>query len=159
MELEIGIFQFISSEDMKSWSNPELINLYHPPKSKFYNIPIINLNIYVNNVFYLKNINKYVNIIPVCKKSVKKFETKIPLNVYISDNCIDWFFSFKLKKTIYHHEWLVSGEPLQINDDYVFYIINNLTLEILNYKISIKNFINKLTNTNINYQSKNKLKI
>ena len=78
--------------------------------------------------------------------------------IYLN-NCIDWFFSFKLKKIIYHHEWLVSGEPLQINDDYIFYIINNLTLEILNYKISIKNFINKLTNTNINYQSKNKLKI
>ena len=53
-------------------------------------------------------------------------------------------------KVIYHYELFLTGKPIELNDKYCFFIIDNKNKNIKKLKIDKKIFLNKITDININ---------
>jgi hypothetical protein len=125
--------QYCTSNDLINWSDFKLL--------KFKDLNDNNseiFNIYYSNFFKINDVNHFIGIIPINKKYGSKYdmlEKDGTLNLYYSNNCIDWNYIGIIKNFEYYSEWLVLGNPIIKNNKYYFYILNKKNNEFELYEI------------------------
>lgn len=146
----IRYIQYCTSIDLINWSDFNLIKL-----NKGYKI--MKNNIYYNNFFKIENVDAYIAILPVNLKTEQNKIVNQNLNLYYSENCINWNLIGTIKICEYHVEWLCVGAPIIHNNTFYFYIANNINNSINIYTIP-KNRFSYFENKISNIESTIKLK-
>jgi hypothetical protein len=132
----VRYIQYSSSNNLIEWSDWNLLNL-SPSKDYF------KTNIYTNNFFKIKGVNNYIGILEINKKLSNDYshhEQNGKIELYYSIDCENWNFIGNIGSYNYYKDWLVSGEPLLLNNQYYFFIQNNETCEISIYSIEKNRF-------------------
>ena len=145
--LGLRFIQYCTSTNLKNWSNFNLI--------KFDTIQdLSNINIYFSNFFYNKDLKIYFGLLGMGLNNKlkipynKKSNPCIDLNLYISNDGIEWNYRVTLKEIEYHNEYPIFGDFIKYNDKYLIYIQNFKEKKINIYSLS-KLFLKDICNTNI----------
>jgi hypothetical protein len=132
----VRYIQYSSSNNLTEWSDWNLLKL-SPSKDYF------KTNIYTNNIFKIKGVNNYIGILQVNKKVSNNYydhEKNGNIELYYSIDCENWNLIGNIGSYIYYKKWMVSGEPLLLNNQYYFFIQDNKTHEMNIYSIEKNRF-------------------
>jgi|SaaInlStandDraft_7_1057024.scaffolds.fasta_scaffold04823_5 hypothetical protein len=123
--------QYSTSYDLLNWSSLKLIKLHNVQYKN-----ILHINIYINNFFYLKEVNKYIGLLSITKPDSDHNIEKSFISLYISDDCENWHFKKNIFSIYYPNEFLICGKPILYENNYLFFIVDNTNLYIKVYKIN-----------------------
>ena len=143
---QLRFIQYSTSDDLKNWSKYNLININNIKD-------LDNINIYFSNFFYNQDFKTYFGLLAVGDKQKtlnygEKSNSYIDLNLYISNDCVNWTYRITLKKIEYHNEYPIFGNFIKDNSKYLIYIQNFLKKNIYIYSLS-KVFVKDICNLNI----------
>lgn len=132
----VRYIQYCISDNLIEWSDWSLLKLN--PKKEYFET-----NIYCNNFFKIKDVSNYIGIIQYNKKlssSYADHDINGFIELYYSNNCENWNLIGNIGTFKYYEDWVVSGEPILLNNKYYFFIHNVINQSINTYSIEKNRF-------------------
>lgn len=128
----IRYIQYTTSDDLINWSEFNLLKIN--PKFNYFSF-----NFYYSNFFTINNVNGFIGILPVNKKTSNDYNglSKIQnYSLYYSNDCINYNYIGIIDSDEYHNNVLTVGRPILYDNKYYFYITNNsdLSLKICSFE-------------------------
>ena len=124
LERCIRYIQYSTSEDLKKWDGFKLLKLNPQPD-------LNNINIYQPNFFKLENIKGFFGVLCISESQDKINDVNINKNIPISVNLYysidgeEWFLKKNITNIFYHKQWVISGELILKDNDYLLLIHDN----------------------------------